>query len=112
MVEVDVATHRPPEMSVRHALLQGRALIVTETPALRRLRDLPPEYRVRPVETWAELAASMEQAPPSWAVLADPYLGRRGADGPSPELRRVIARRPSIPVIAALHVTSARSAHV
>lgn len=102
MVKVDVTTHRLPEMSARHALLPERTLIVTETPALQRLRELPPEYRVRPVEGWAELGAAMDQAPPSATVLADPYLGRRPAEGPSPELRRLIARRPSVPVIAAL----------
>ncbi|HEU4560180.1 MAG TPA: helix-turn-helix domain-containing protein [Longimicrobium sp.] len=93
-------------MSARHALLPERTLIVTETPALQRLRELPAEYRVRPVETWAELGAAMDQAPPSATVLADPYLGRRPADGPAPDLRRLIARRPSIPVIATLPLRS------
>jgi methylphosphotriester-DNA--protein-cysteine methyltransferase len=93
-------------MSARHALLPERTLIVTETPVLQRLRELPPECRVRSVETWAELGAAMDQAPPSATVLADPYLGRRPADGPAPDLRRVIARRPSIPVIAALPLRS------
>lgn len=93
-------------MSARHALHPERTLYVTETPALQRLRELPREYRVRGVETWAELEAAMDQAPPAATVLADPYLGRRTADGPSPELRRVIDRRPSVPVIAALPLRS------
>ncbi|HYH82741.1 MAG TPA: helix-turn-helix domain-containing protein [Longimicrobium sp.] len=89
-------------MSARHALRPPRTLIVTDTPALRRLPVLPPEYRVRSVEGWGELAAAMDQATPASAVIADPYLGRRTAQGPAPELERLILRRPSVPVVAAM----------
>jgi len=98
-------------MSVRHVLLPERVLIVTETPALRRLRELPAEYRVRGVESWSELAAAMAQASPASAVLADPYMERRLADGPSPELRRAIVQHPSVPVIAAMRIRPDRAEH-
>jgi methylphosphotriester-DNA--protein-cysteine methyltransferase len=89
-------------MSARHAPRPERTLIVADTPSLRRLSELPSGYRVRLVEGWGELAAAMDQASPASAVIADPYLGRRTAQGPAPELRRLIARRRSVPVIAAL----------
>ncbi|HET7232460.1 MAG TPA: helix-turn-helix domain-containing protein [Longimicrobium sp.] len=98
-------------MSVRAALNGDPLLIVTETPVLKRLRELPPGYRVRGVDTWGELAAAMENAPPSATVLADPFLGRRAADGPSPELKRVMLRRPMIPVVAVMPLRGELMAH-
>jgi len=98
-------------MSARHALHPERTLYVTESPALQRLRELPREYRVRGVDSWGALGAAIDQAPPAATVLADPYLGRRTADGPSPELRRLMARRPSVPVIAALPLRGERAGH-
>jgi len=112
MVKVDITTHRLHEMSVRHAPRPERTLIITDTPSLRRLSQLPPEYRVRSVSGWAGLAAAMDQAPPSWAVLADPYMGRRTAQGPSPELHRQLLRRPSVPVIAVMPLRDERAADV
>ena len=89
-----------------------RVLIVTETPALQHLHDLPGEYRIRPVETWAELLEAMSLASPASAVLADPYLGRRPGDGPAPELRDAIAQHPSVPVIAVMRLRPERSPDV
>jgi len=88
-----------------------RMLIVTETPVMQRLRELPAEYRVRGVKSWSELVATMEQASPASAVLVDPYMGGR-AGGPSPELRRAIMLRGTVPVIAVMHLRGDRSADV
>jgi hypothetical protein len=97
-------------MSVRHVLMPERVLIVTETHTLQCLRELPGDYRVRPVETWADVGTAMGQASPASAVLADPYMGRLPGQGPAPELREVMLRYPSVPVVAAVHLHQQRAA--
>lgn len=106
--KVDKETRRPTEMSARRARLQDalhpgeRLVLVTESPALRRFGRLPEEYRARFVAGWDALAAALESAPPSVTVLADAYLGRTPSQGPSPRLREVMWRRPSVAMIAAM----------
>jgi methylphosphotriester-DNA--protein-cysteine methyltransferase len=86
-----------------------RLVVVTDTPALRRLKVLPGEYHPRFVRTWAELRDAVENAFPSSTVVADPYLGREAGEGPAPELRELLAWRPSVPVVAALSLRADRS---
>jgi AraC-like DNA-binding protein len=107
MVKVDAETRRTHEMSTRRARLGEplpgeRLVLVTDTPALRRFASLPDEYRARFVDGWDGLAAALEGAAPSVTVLADPYMGRTPSQGPSPRLREVMWRRPSIPLLAAM----------
>ena len=108
MAKVDAETRRTHEMSARRARLDEeplpgeRLVLVTDTPALRRFAALPDEYTARFVEGWDALAAALEGAAPSVTVLADPYLGRTPSQGPSPRLRELMWRRPSIPLLAAM----------
>ena len=108
MAKVDAETRRTHEMSARRARLDDeplpgeRLVLVTDTPALRRFAALPDEYRARFVDGWDALAAALEGAAPSVTVLADPYLGRTPSQGPSPRLRELMWRRPSIPLLAAM----------
>src|SRR5215207_4338945 len=108
MAKVDAETRRTHEMSARRARLDEeplpgeRLVLVTDTPALRRFAELPDEYRARFVDGWDALAAALEGATPSVTVLADPYLGRTPSQGPSPRLRELMWRRPSIPLLAAM----------
>src|SRR5215218_2557566 len=117
MAKVDAETRRTPEMSARRAgsgeeLLPGeRLVLITDTPALRRFAELPDEYRARFVDGWDALAAALEGAPPSVTVLADPYLGRTPSQGPSPRLRELMWRRPSIPLLAAMPLREERVDH-
>jgi len=118
MVKVDVETRRMHEMSARRALLGEeplpgeRLVLVTDTPALRRFAELPDEYRARFVDGWDALAAALEGAAPSVTVLADPYLGRAPSQGPSPRLRELMWRRPSIPILAAMPLREEWADHV
>jgi methylphosphotriester-DNA--protein-cysteine methyltransferase len=95
-------------MSARRAALRdapapgARLVLVTRSPALRRLAELPEPYVARLVDGWDALAAAAESAPPSLTLLADAYLGRTPSQGPAPRLRELMWRRPSIAVIAAL----------
>src|SRR4051794_18917516 len=118
MAKVDVKTRRPTEMSARRARLADalqpgeRLVLVTDSPALRRFADLPEEYRARFVDGWDALAAALEAAPPSVTVLADAYLGRTPSQGPSPRLRELMWRRPSIAVVAAMPLREEWAEHV
>ena len=104
-------------MSARRAGLGGalapgeRLVLVTDSPALRRFAELPDEYRARFVDGWDALAALLEAAPPTVTVLADAYLGRTPSQGPSPRLRELMWRRPSIAVVAAMPLREERAEH-
>jgi methylphosphotriester-DNA--protein-cysteine methyltransferase len=108
MEKVDVEIRRTHEMSARRARLGDeplpgeRLVLVTDSPALRRFAELPDEYRARFVDGWDALAAALEGAPPSLTVMVDPYLGRTPSQGPSPRLREVMWRRPTIPFVAVM----------
>ena len=117
MAKVDKETRRPHEMSARRAGLRDapapgeRLVLVTDAPALRRFAELPEDYRPRFVDGWDALAAAVESAPPSLTVLADAYLGRTPSQGPSPRLRELLWRRPSIAVVAALPLREESAEH-
>ncbi|HEX8904464.1 MAG TPA: hypothetical protein VF771_06465 [Longimicrobiaceae bacterium] len=82
--------------------MRDRSVLITATPALRRLAGKTGGYQPRWFDGWDDLAEAMETAPPSVTVLADAYLGAAPGAGPSPRLRAVLERRPSIPLVAAL----------
>ena len=100
-----------PEMSVsRDQLDPGeRRVFVTHSPALSRFSTLPREYRAKMVESWDELAEAAENSWPSVTLLIDPYWGRKVSQGPSPRLREILWRRPSLPVIAAMVLEADRA---
>ena len=82
--------------------LYERTVLVLDAPLLRVYRQLPGEYRLRTVHGWDALEAAMADAAPSTVALVDPYTGQRRGDPPSPRLRELLWRRPSVPVVAAL----------
>jgi AraC-like DNA-binding protein len=82
--------------------LRDRTVLVTATPALRRLAGRTGEYQPRWFDGWDDLSAAIETAPPAVTVLADAYLGSAPGEGPSPRLRELLRWRPAVPVIAAM----------
>jgi AraC-like DNA-binding protein len=89
---------------------ETRTLLLLDSPILQELHDLP-GYEARVVPDWDALEDAMTEAPPSTVALVDPYAGWRGG-GPSPRVREVIVRHPSIPVVPVLKVRSERVKHV
>ncbi|HEX8695653.1 MAG TPA: helix-turn-helix domain-containing protein [Longimicrobium sp.] len=81
-----------------------RLVLVLDAPVHRTLRELEGHYRTRDVESWDELEAALAGAAPSTVALVNPYSGRARGEGPSPRLRELVWRRPSTPVVVALHV--------
>lgn len=71
--------------------------------ALGRLPGLP--YRVRRVEGWAELEASLERTPPTTLVIVHPFAAG-GEAVPAPELRRLLDAHPGATVVPAFRVGS------
>jgi AraC-like DNA-binding protein len=98
---VDKPQHERPQMAGGQGDLRRpiRPLLVLDVPALDFARELPPPYDVRPLAGWDALAESMAGAAPSALALVDPYAG---ASGVSPHLRELLARHPSVPVVAAV----------
>ena len=89
--------------------LSDRSVLITATPALRPLARRTGGYQPRWFDGWDDLAEAMETALPAGAVVADAYLGREPGEGPSPRLRELLRRRPSIPVLAALPLLPERA---
>ncbi|HEX8246532.1 MAG TPA: hypothetical protein VF541_23710 [Longimicrobium sp.] len=85
-----------------------RSVLITATPALRRLAGRTGAYQPRWFDGWDDLAEAMETAPPAVTVIADAYLGCEPDEGPSPRLRELLRRRPSIPTVAALPIAPER----
>jgi methylphosphotriester-DNA--protein-cysteine methyltransferase len=81
-----------------------RTVLITATPALRRLAGRTGGYHPRWFDGWDDLAEAMETAPPAVTVVADAYLGQPDGEGPSPRLRALLERRPSIPLLAAMPI--------
>src|SRR5687768_7529963 len=72
-----------------------------------RAAAVPPAIVSR-VATWADLAASLKEAPPSTVAIVDPYWGAAGC-GPAEELRQLLQHTPSASLLAALEVTEHRA---
>ena len=84
-----------------------RPLVILDSAPLRRLAAPGAEYDARVVYSREALFAALEAAHPSTVVLLDPYVERL-AGGPSPLVREVIWRCPSLPVVAALQLRPER----
>ncbi|HSU14200.1 hypothetical protein [Longimicrobium sp.] len=87
-----------------------RTVLITATPALRRLAGRTGIYQPRWFNGWDDLAEAMATAPPATTVLADAYLGSAPGEGPSPRIRELLEWRPSIPLVAALPLKPERAA--
>ena len=86
-----------------------RPLLLLDAPALAFARELPPPYDVRPLRGWDALDGAMAEAPPSALALVDPYAG---AAGVSPRVGELLARHPSVPIVAAVSLRPERTADV
>ena len=79
---------------------KARRIIVLEGLELPALHDLGPPYVVEPPVGWGDLDDLVRHAPPSAAVLLDPYAGRRAGEA-FPRLHDLLRRYPSLTVVAA-----------
>lgn len=66
------------------------------------------EFSPRPVDSWGALMEALPAASPMSMVVADAYLGTQRNDGPAPELRRLLRDFPTVAILAALELRTAR----
>jgi AraC-like DNA-binding protein len=81
-----------------------------DRPLRERIRDAAgSEYHFHSLKDWDDLLDAIREAPPAAIVVADPFAGQNGSNGPAPALRTILREFPSIAVLAAMEVTPGRA---